>query len=513
MAGMRLSMRQVKDVLRLKWSQGRSHREVASVLGVSVGAVSGALRRAEAAGLANWSDVSALAEAELEARLYGGGGTPGPRDRPKPDCAWIHTERQLRDVTLALLHVEYLEAHPTGYAYTQFCDYYRKFCKKRRLSMRQVHRAGEKMFVDYAGSRPVLTDPRTGERRPVELFVAVLGGSSLTFAEATHSQRSADFISSHTHALEYFGGVAEITIPDQLKSGVVRACRYEPGLQRTYQEWAEHYGTTVIPARPRKPKDKAKVEVAVQVAERWILARLRHETFASLCDLNVRIGMLLEDVNARPMRAFGQSRRERFDLIDRPALRALPAHRFEYAQWKMARVNIDYHVQFEKHYYSVPYPLVQEAVEIRATQLIVELFHKGQRVASHIRSDKPGYATTPEHMPKSHRAHLEWSPSRLTHWGETVGPQTKALIEAILDERRHPEQGYRSCLGILRLERQYGRDRLEAACGRAGKVRARSYKHVQSILKNGLDAIPLEDATEGRPSEVHAHVRGGTYYH
>ncbi len=511
MAGSRLSMRKTREILRQKWALGRTHREVARSLGVSVGAISGAVRRADAAGL-DWPTVASLTEPELEARLY---ATPvAVQARPLPDCAWVHTERQRKGVTLALLHVEYREQHPDGYGYTQFCEHYRRWCKKHRVTMRQVHRAGEKMFVDYAGNKPSIVDRMTGERTRVELFVAALGASSYTYAEATETQQSHDFIASHTRTVEYFGGVAEVTVPDQLKSGVTRACRYEPGLQRTYEDWAEHYGTTVIPARPRKPRDKAKVEVAVQVAERWIVARLRNETLYSIGEMNARIRELLVELNARPMRAYGQSRRERFELLDRPALRPLARDRFLYTEWKAARVNIDYHVQLGLHYYSVPYALVHERVEVRATALSVEVFHRGQRVGAHVRQDEPGFSTDPAHMPKSHRKHLEWTPSRLIHWGRTIGPQTKALIEAILEERRHPEQGYRSCLGILRLVKQYGHARLEAACGRAVAVRARSYRHVHSILKHGLDQLPLELAERSSPKRpTHRNVRGADYYH
>ncbi|MFQ5515692.1 MAG: IS21 family transposase [Myxococcota bacterium] len=506
-------MRKTREILRQKWVQGRTHREVVRSLSVSMGAVAGALSRAEAAGL-DWATVEGLTEAELEARLY---RRPiyaiGPR--PMPNWSWVHTERQRRGVTLALLHVEYRAEFPGGYGYTQFCEHYRRWCGKHRLTMHQLHRAWEKMFVDYAGQKPAIVDPRTGERERVELFVAVLGASSFTYAEATRTQRSQDFIASHTHAVEYFGGVAEVTVPDQLKSGVTRACRYEPGLQRTYADWAEHYGTTVIPARPRKPRDKAKVEVAVQLVERWLLARIRHEVFHSLAALNARIRELLEALNDRPMRAFGQSRRERYALLDRPALRPLPGEPFQYAQWKTARVNLDCHIEFERHYYSVPFPLVREPVEVRARTLTVEVFHKGERVASHARRDEPGYSTEPAHLPKSHRAHLEWTPSRLIHWGGSIGPHTQALVTAILEERRHPEQGYRSCLGILRLARQYGPGRLEAACRRAVSVRARSYRHVQSILQHGLDRLPLEAEAEVQASLalVHPNVRGGKYYH
>jgi transposase len=507
-------MDKIREILRQKWSLGRSHREVARSQGVSVGMVGTTLRRARRAGLEDWASIEPLTETDLETQLY---APARSGSRPLPDPLWIHTERQRKGVTLELLHHEYLEQHPDGYRYTQFCEHYRRWCKKRRLSMRQVHRAGEKLFVDYAGHKPKVVDRSTGEEREVELFVAALGASSFTYAEATETQRVADFLGSHSRALTYLGGATELVVPDQLKSGVTRACRYEPGLQRSYEEWSRHYGTTIVPARPRKPRDKAKVEVAVQVTERWILARIRNETFFSLGELNARIAELLEELNDRPMRAYGQSRRERFEAIDRPALRPLPTEAFELAEWKHARVNLDYHVEFNRSFFSVPHALVHERVEIRSSATALEVFYKGHRVALHRRPTyfaPGGYSTTPEHMPKSHRKHLEWTPTRLIHWGASVGPKTAELIEAILEHRPHPEQGYRSCLGILRLAKQYGNERLEAACDRAVLVRARSYRHVQSILKNGLDRVPLPQSapTQSALPLTHENVRGGDYY-
>ncbi len=506
-------MRRTREILRQKWQLDRSHREVARSLSVSVGMVSATLGRAEAAGITSWAIAKALSEVDFERRLYGPGRTA---TRPRPDPVWIHTERQRKGVTLELLHLEYLEQQPDGYRYTQFCEYYRRWCQQKRISMRQVHRAGEKMFVDYAGHKPKVVNPTTGEVREVELFVAVLGASSYTYAEATESQRIADFLASHTRAVEYFGGVCELVVPDQLKTGVTRACRYEPGVQRSYDEWSQHYGTTILPARPRKPRDKAKVEVAVQIVERWILARLRDETFFSLRELNERIGILLEDLNARPMRAYGQSRRERFEQIDQPALRPLPAVAYELAEWKHAKVNLDYHVVLERHLYSVPHALVHARVELRYTATTVEVLHKGQRVAVHRRDPMPGtYTTLPAHMPKAHQKHLAWTPTRLIAWGRSVGPETEALVTAILDDRPHPEQGYRSCLGILRLAKQYGNERLEAASKRAVAVHARSYRHLQSILKHGLDRFALaENGDTPQPAlPLHDNVRGGDYYH
>jgi transposase len=516
MANERLSMRKTREILRLKWELGRSHRDVAASLGVGLGTVSLALERAIAADL-SWAAIASMTETELDRRLYRRKELPRG-DRPAPDFIYLHTELRRPGVTLELLHHEYLERHPDGYRYSQFCERYRRWIGKQRRSMRQVHRGGEKMFVDYAGQRPpAVIEPETGERRQTELFVAVLGASSFTFAEASWTQQSNDWIASHMRAFEYFGGVPAAVVPDQLRTGVSAPCRYEAGIQRTYQELAEHYGTVILPARPAHPRDKAKVEVAVQVAERWILARLRNQSFFSLIELNGRIAELLEALNDRPMRVYGANRRELFERFDKPALKPLPAKRFLYGEWKAARVSIDYHVEIDHHYYSVPHALVGEKLDVRLSPTTVEVFHRGVRVASHARSYRRGMHTTvAEHMPAAHRAHSEWSPSRLVRWGQTVGPKTAALIEAILSDRPHPEQGYRSCLGILRLERRYGRERLEAACARALGAGARSYRHVDSILKHGLDRQPPKEPSaddRSRPLVLHENVRGGRYYH
>jgi len=512
MATERLLMRHIREILRLKWSLKRSHRETARSLGISPGAVASVMSRASAIGL-TWEAVEEVADDALDQRLYGPKVTGRPV-RPLPDPAWIHTELRRAGVTLELLHLEYLQQHPDGYRYSAFCVHYRDWVEQQRRSMRQVHKAGEKLFVDYSGKKPELVDPATGVVRPVELFVAVLGASNYTYAEATETQRSADFIQSHSRTLEYLAGTPGLVVPDQLKTGVRAACRYEPILQRTYEEWAAHYQTAILPARPAKPRDKAKVEVAVQVAQRWILARLRHETFFSLSVLNARIRELLADLNARPMKGYGgASRRDLFTRFDQPALRPLPAERFVYTEWREARVNIDYHVDVEHHLYSVPHRLVHQTLDIRLSATTLEVFQRGTRIWVHRRSHHPGYTTVPEHMPHAHRAHLEWSPSRLIRWGATVGPHTAALVEQILASRPHPEQGYRSCLGVLRLVKQYGAERVEAASERAVAVGARSYRHVETMLKHGLDRVPLEaDDSPSTPRAGHANVRGPAYY-
>jgi transposase len=512
MATERLLMHKVREILRFKWVLGLPHRETAKGLNVSAGAVAAVLARTREADL-TWSEVERLSDEELERRLY------GPRERPVreqslPDPVWVHNELKRSGVTLELLHLEYLERYPDGYRYTSFCNHYRRWRKRCRPSMRQIHKAGEKMFCDFSGKRPCIVDRLTGEVINVELFVSVLGASNYTYVEAVRTQRVTDWIACHLHAFEYIGGVTAVVVPDQLKSGVTRACRYEPGLQRTYEDMARHYNTAVIPARPRKPKDKAKVEVGVQIAQRWILARLRDELFFSLADLNTRIWELLEDLNDRPMKTYGgKSRRQLFEELDKAQLRPLPDERYCLAEWAKARVNIDYHVEVERHFYSVPHALIHETLDVRLTNATIELLHKGRRVASHKRSDLPGRHTTiSEHMPKSHQKHLEWTPTRLIHWAGTIGPSTQALVSEILASRPHPEMGYRSCLGILRLAKRYDNERLEAASARALGVGARSYRHIAAILKNGLDRVPQEEPETNQLPLLHENVRGPGYY-
>jgi transposase len=507
-------MRHTREILRQKWVLGCTHRAVAQSLRISAGTVGATVLRARAAEL-DWPQVETLTDDALEVRLYGPPSATG-RGRPVPNCAYLHAERKKPGVTLELLHLEYLEQHPTGYRYTRFCDLYRQWLARHRLSMRQEHRAGEKTFVDYAGQQPHLIDPRTGDVSAVELFVGVLGASNYTYAEATRTQQLSDWLGSHERMFRFFGGVSTAVVCDQLKSGVTVPCRYEPGLQRTYEEFCAHLGTTILPARPAKPKDKAKIEVAVQVAERWILARLRNERFFALGALNARIAELLADLNARRMRRYDASRIELFRRLDQPALRPLPAIPFVYGEWKHATISIDYHVEVAHHYYSVPHTLVQlrQPVDVRLSALTVEIYHRGQRVAAHLRShQRGGFTTDPAHMPKAHQAHREWSPSRLIAWAQTVGPQTATLVERILASRPHPEQGYRSCLGILRLAKRDGPLRVEAACARAVAVGARSYRHVDAILKHGLDRVllPGADPAPARPL-VHDQLRGPEYY-
>ncbi|MBA2684051.1 MAG: IS21 family transposase [Gemmatimonadaceae bacterium] len=504
-------MRNVREILRHKLLLGRSNRDTAASVRVSNSTVSDTAGRARALGL-DWATIAELGEDALEEKLY------GPRTfkrvgRPEPDPAYLHVELRRVGVTLQLLHLEYLEQHPNGLRYTAFCGHYKLWLGRQQPTMRQVHRAGEKLFVDYSGKKPHIVNGTTGEITEVELFVAVLGASNYTYVEATRTQTIADWIGSHVRAFEDIGGVPGGIVPDQLKSGVTLACRYEPQIQRTYEEMACHYGTTVLPARPKSPRDKSKVEGGVLIAQRWILAKIRNQTFFSLDALNERIAELVAELNDRRMRLYGASRRELLARFDKPALRPLPSARFVTSDWKTARINIDYHVEYDHHFYSVPCTLLRESVDVRATAMTVELYLRGERIASHVRSSHRGHhTTTASHMPKSHQAHAEWTPSRILSWAATVGPETAKLAEAILASRPHPEQGYRSCLGILRLSKKYGSERLEIACGRAMAVGARSYRHVESILKLGLDRLAPEGVA-GAPRPAHENIRGRGYYH
>lgn len=505
-------MRKITEVLRLKYERSLTNRVIARSCSIGRTTVAEYLRRAEEAGL-GWPLPPDLGDAELDRRLFPPPPDVAPGSRPFPDWAEVHQELRGKGVTLFLLWEEYKQNDSNGYQYSWFCEQYRKWAEKIDVVMRQEHRAGEKLFVDYAGQTVPVIDPGTGEVKEAQIFLSVLGASNYTYAEATWTQALPDWIGSHVRALSFFGGVSEIIVPDNLKSGVNKACFYEPDLNPTYQDMASHYGFAVIPARVRTPRDKAKVEVGVLVAERWILARLRKSTFFSLTELNTAIRPLLERLNERPFKKLPGCRRSLYETLDKPALKPLPQAPYVYAEWKKARVNIDYHVEVDGHFYSVPYQLVKQQLDIRTTRTTVEAFLKAKRVASHIRSyQKGGYTTLKEHMPKSHQKYLEWTPQRLVRWASKTGPSTAQLVESILSSRPHPQQGFRSCLGIMRLGKTYPQERLEAACARALAIGALSYRSVEAILKNGLDKRPLPTKTREPDAIFHENIRGPRYY-
>jgi transposase len=508
-------MRDVREILRLT-DAGVSQREIARRLGVVPSTVRETLRRFAVAGL-TWPLEAEVTDADLEARLYANNGTKrGHRRLAEPDWVRVHRELKRKHVTLSILWDEYIAQEPEGYRYSRFCELYRGWAGKLSVTMRQGHAGGEKLFVDYAGDTvPVVVDRLTGEIRPAWIFVAVLGASSFTYAEATWTQGLGDWIGAHTGAFAAIGGVPHLLVPDNTKTAVIKACLYEPTVNRTYTEMAAHYDTAVLPARPRKPRDKAKVEAAVLIMERWLLGRLRHQRFYSLVELNTAIRDLLVKVNdERPLRRLDVTRRQLLEALDRPQLKPLPVEPYVFAEWRIRRVGIDYHVDVERHYYSVPHRFAKEQVEVRLTARSVEIFAKGERIAVHMRGSGNGkHTTTPEHMPASHRRYAGWTVERIRRDTAAIGPATAALCALILEERSHPEQGFRACLGIVRLVKAFGQERVDAACARALEIGARTYGSVRSILDNNLDRQAAPQRAADSPGVKHRNIRGGRYYH
>jgi transposase len=514
MAARRLSMRKTREILRLCLGHGLSDRAVAKSVGTSPTTVGDCVMRAKVQGPAQ-PLAEGLDDAALEALLY-----PPPRPsrqaRVEPDWGAIHRELRRKGVTLELLWQEYKAVHgEDGYQYSQFCEHYRRYRSQLDVVMRQQHPAGEKMFVDFSGDGIPIVDPVTGEVSKAELFVAVLGASNYTYAQVMRSQDLYCWVMGHVHAYEYFGGVPMVTVPDNPKVGVTRACYYEPELNPTYQDMARHYDTAIIPARPHKPRDKATVENGVLIAQRWVIAALRNEVFFSIKRAGDAVGEKTEDLNDRMLQKLNVSRKDLFISLDRPALKPLPRSRYEFCEWNRHLVGYDYHIEVDDHYYSVPHQLVRHRVESRLTATTVEVISKGRRIASHERSFMKGRHTTlPEHMPESHRRYRQWTPAAVMEWAESIGPATTQLAQRIIEERPHIDQGCRSCLGLKRLGQGCGNDRLEAASARAMAIGAYSYKSVKSILDNHLDKKPLKEPKEkaiDNPIE-HENIRGPEYY-
>jgi len=508
--GRKKSMRTIREILRLHFEHDLSQRAIARACAVSPTTVGDCLERVRQSGR-DWAGLSALDDSSLKTFLNPDGKASVSR-KPLPDFATLRNEMQKKGVTLQLLWEEYRVVHPDGYGRSQFCELYHKHVRTLDPVMRFDHKAGDKLFVDFSGDRPSYVDRETGEAIAPELFVAVMGASSRMYAVAVASQQIPDWTRVHVGAFEYFGGVPACVVPDQLKSGVKTSCKYDPEINPVYAELCSHYGVAVVPARPREPRDKAKVENGVLNAQRRILAVLRNRTFFSLTELNDAIAVELEKLNNRPMQGIGKSRNQLFEEIDKPALKALPAERFHLREWKKAKVHIDYHVAVQGSWYSVPYKLMGREVEVCLTATTVEILYDGQRVASHVRTCKRNvYVTVDAHRPHGHQKHLEWTPERMRRWGESIGSRTGAMIEAIIQSADHPDHAYRKCLGLLRLAKSCGNDRLELACDRALKLQAIGYRSVKNILNKGIEAADITEHSEA-PLPLHDNIRGSDYY-
>lgn len=510
----RISMRKLREILRLRLQGELTLRQINSSLRLSLGVVQKVTRQAEELKL-DWPSIEKLNEKELAQMFYPESDNRVSSVLLMPDWNDVHKELRFKGITKHLLWEEYTQQYPNrSYSYSQYCHHYSEWLKKQKRSMRQVHKAGEKLFVDYAGKTMPIVCQSTGEVRFAQIFVAVMGASNYTFCEATWSQSLPDWLNSHARTFEFLGGVPDMVIPDNLKSGVTKACRYDPDLNPSYQQLAAHYGTAIVPARPRKPQDKAKAEVGVQIIERWILARLRHHTFFSLAELNHCIRALLDEVNHTPFKQLKGTRSQWFESIDKPALRSLPKHRYEYTDIKQAKVNVDYHVQYDQHLYSVPHQLVGERLELHAKDKLIELYFQNKRIASHPRKYQPGMTTCPEHMPKRHEKHHKWNANRLMNWAKDLGDDVLIWVQTLLKQKQHEEQAYRVCLGLLNLSRNYPSDRINQACAIANQHQLYRLKQIKGILQSNQDKL-LREHTEQLPllPQSHENIRGPQSFH
>ena len=513
MARGKLSVRYIKEILRLKYEAGLGQRDISRSVRVSVGSVNQYLTRAAQAGI-SWPLPDDMDQQGLIRALFPSQPEKHNSRFAVPDWPTVQLELRRKGVTKQLLWEEYCQAQPhQAYSYSQYCQRYKVWLSRQRLSMRQVHKAGEKLFVDYAGPTVPVINPDTGEIRKAAIFVAVLGASNYSFAEATWGQTMGDWLESHVRAFEFFGGTSTIVVPDNLKSGVTKASRYEPDLNRSYNAMAEHYALAIIPARPRKPKDKSKAENGVLLVERWVLAKLRHETFFSLARLNARIKEHLEQLNHKTFQKLPGTRHSQFEALDKPVLRPLPAHRYQYVDIKKVRVGVDYHIEYHKHFYSVPHQLVGKQLEAQASSGTVQVYNLDKLITSHPRKYHVGFTTNPAHMPENHRAHASWTPGRLLNWGAKIGPNTQKMVQQLIDAKAHPEQAYRACLGLLNLNKHYGDVRLENACHLGLAEGLYTVKNIHNLLKHNRDQPPAADDTQTSLKQDHENVRGSSHYH
>lgn len=507
-------MRQLREILRLRLHAHLSMRQIRDSLRISLGAIQKVTNQSSELEL-DWEAINKLDDQQLASRFYPDSDTRVSGILQLPEWGDVHKELKRKSVTKHLLWEEYSQQYPNrSYSYPQYCFLYKDWLKKQTRSMRQIHKAGDKLFVDYAGQTIPIVNGDSGEVRFAQIFVAVLGASNYTFAEATWTQSLPDWLGSHARAFEFMGGVPRLIVPDNLKSGVTRACRYDPDLNPSYQQLGAHYSTAIMPARPRKPKDKAKAEVGVLIIERWILARLRHHTFFSLAELNQCIRALLVDVNNRPFKQRQGTRQQWFESLDQPVLMPLPKHRYEYTDIKTVKVNVDYHIQYDQHIYSVPHHLVGENLVLHAKEKLIELYFQNKRITSHVRQYRPGMTTVPAHMPVRHEKHHQWHAGRLMNWAKDLGDEVLLWVKTLIKRKQHEQQAYRACLGLLNLSRSYPAERLNKACAIANKNSLYRLKQIKSILQSNQDQL-LSESNEPLIllPQSHENIRGPKSFH
>ena len=513
MANRRMTMRKIRETLRLRHEARMSVRQISTHTDTSVGAIQNLLNKAARAGV-GWPLPEELADEALVKLLYPSRSGAGRGEFQLPEWSTVHQELKRKDMTLQLLWEEYIAQHPGRcYSYSQFCALFVSWRARQKRSMRQTHRFGEKSFVDYCGCTVPVHDAEHGKVRQAQVFVGVLGASNYTYAEASWGQTLQEWLASHTRMVNFFGGCSEMIVPDNLKSAVHKACRYDPDVNPSYQQWAEHYGVAVVLARPRRPKDKSKVEVSVQIVERWILARLRHQRFFSLAQLNERIRELLDDLNQRPFKQMPGNRLDTFTRLEQPALRALPRHAYQYVDIKRAKVGIDYHVHYACHYYSVPHQYVGLHVEVHGSDSLVRMFYQGNEIAAHRRKRSYGFTTEVAHMPRRHAEHSKWNPARLKSWARRQGPEIQLWVSAQLERKAHPEQAYRVCLGLLNLTRHYPVTRINQACRIANQENLMRLKQIKSILQTQRDQLPQHTEIAVELPQQHENIRGAKHFH
>lgn len=515
MGNKRIEMRKVRELLRLTFEQGLSARKAAPIIGIGKTAASQYLSGFKASKLEH-SNVSAMSDSELLNAINTKKESENSRfEELSKLFPYFEKELKRTGLTLQLLWKEYSETDIDCYGYSQFCHHYYHWRKETKVSMRMEHKAGDKMFVDFAGKKLSIVDPKTGEIQELEIFVSVLGASQLSYIEAVLSQKKADWIAVNQNALSFYKGVPNAIVPDCLKSAVIKSDKYEPEINQTYNDFAQHYQTVILPARALHPQDKSLAENFVRNAYTQIYAPLRNLTFFSIEELNTALWEQLDLYNHKNFQARGYSRNQLFEEIEKSQLKPLPTGTYELKAFSECKVQYNHHVYFkeDKHYYSVPFQFTGKKVMIISTSRSIEMFFNNSRIAIHQRNRCTyGYTTKTGHRPPNHQFVSEWSPQRFIKWGRNIAAEVEELITLLLDSRQHPEQAYRSCMGILNLSKKYDNADYIKACKKALGLNLINYKFIKNMLET--KAFNLADEQESEQSNLpnHGNIRGEEVY-